>query len=750
MNEKYLAIQKEENEIEIYEISLDLDKIKSFPEGKFLGIIEPSSIIKKFRLNQNYFNILLVVNTEKILFFDISEISQNVEIKEPRFVYEKNVAGFYSAIFNPFNSHIIACSCSNNTIQVWSVKQPFIQKIESYSNVIKMKWRDCGKLLGFVDKINILKIYDISRKKFIFYLENIEKIKDFGFFGDDFILIINSDKNKIYKYKYNINKKGGLKITKKIDYLDIFNVDFDYFLCTNNYFILHMKEDIIGIFKDFNKQITNRKCSSTSQKIIKTSNDQIYKILNRDESNISLIILNNKSTIKEKKESKDTKVKEENNSDLEIDSFDNSPDNLDEDYFKGCPKKFLNPIECLNSIYNSDTSKYKKEKEYFKINEIVINLEDNKNKNLAALRKEVKEEMEKLTQKEKGKDNTKQTEKKKTKKPDEDKKKLFESIQEEYMFYLNLLIKDETNTDLLKKYLAFLRDNETKLKKENLPHEPFLKELEYYSIFFEKNELNELFGYSFETEKNKMIKLLQTYSLNIKNNTFKDFQKDIKKKHIRRLFNQPISYNFKELIYYSCNLDLYNDICDNTKKDEKNLTAKRGIIEEIFKRKIFEKYEEFVILIPLVYFICHPEEKENIDFFLNMIESKSLTIDKVKQNYSVIFHNKTKKLLLINGEEAFNEPKELCLENLNNSKYKKYEKYNFEYLIKNPPLKLNINKINKHLEVTLKSNVFKELYIYLTGNDNYQTIFSDEMINDFINKIIYLPVNFCKTASFHD
>ena len=97
------------------------------------------------------------------------------------------------------------------------------------------------------------------------------------------------------------------------------------------------------------------------------------------------------------------------------------------------------------------------------------------------------------------------------------------------MFYLNLLIKDETNTDLLKKYLAFLRDNETKLEKENLPHEPFLKELEYYSIFFEKNELNELFGYSFETEKNKMIKLLQTYSLNIKNNTFKDFQKNIKK-----------------------------------------------------------------------------------------------------------------------------------------------------------------------------------------------------------------------------
>ena len=106
--------------------------------------------------------------------------------------------------------------------------------------------------------------------------------------------------------------------------------------------------------------------------------------------------------------------------------------------------------------------------------------------------------------------------------------------------------------------------------------------------------------------------------------------------------------------------------------------------------------------------------------------------------------------MLIKGKEVFEEPNELCLENINNNKYKQSEKYNYEYLIKNPPLELNINKIKNHLEVTLKSNVFKELYKYLYGYDNYQTIFDDEIISEFINKIIFLPVNFSGTSSFHD
>ena len=45
--------------------------------------------------------------------------------------------------------------------------------------------------------------------------------------------------------------------------------------------------------------------------------------------------------------------------------------------------------------------------------------------------------------------------------------KKFFSSKEEYMFYLNLLIKDETNISLLLNYLSFLKNNELILEKEN-------------------------------------------------------------------------------------------------------------------------------------------------------------------------------------------------------------------------------------------------------------------------------------------
>ena len=102
----------------------------------------------------------------------------------------------------------------------------------------------------------------------------------------------------------------------------------------------------------------------------------------------------------------------------------------------------MNNIECLNYKYNKvralNVNGCKKEKKYLDIPEILI---------------------------------------------------LFKSIKEEYMFYLNLLIKDETNPDLLLRYLFFLKDNENNLEKENLLHEKFKNELEYYSIFFEKDNI---------------------------------------------------------------------------------------------------------------------------------------------------------------------------------------------------------------------------------------------------------------------
>ena len=165
------------------------------------------------------------------------------------------------------------------------------------------------------------------------------------------------------------------------------------------------------------------------------------------------------------------------------------------------------------------------------IEEIQLNLEKNKNHDLIWLRNNVKQIL----------DNEKNCPIK------------FGSIKEEYIFYLNLLIQDETNIELLEKYLIFLKKNEDFLEKENIQHEKFHNELKYYSVFFEKDKLKHLFSeYEFESEKTKLIKLIKDYYINLKNNTLEKFKEKSEKENIKRYFNQPISLKSKELLYFDC------------------------------------------------------------------------------------------------------------------------------------------------------------------------------------------------------
>ena len=721
MNEKYLAVKKSINKVVIYEIPVDtnIDELALKEYGKIYCMIDSLAPISEFKLNPNYLNILLVVTREKILFFTIPETFQTTKIVEtPRFVFDKMEGGFNSAVFNPLNSHIIACSCFSEIIQVWSVKEPFILKIPCSKNPTNIKWRKCGKILGFIDKYSTIKVYNIINEEFIFYLNFKEKDINFEYFKNDSILVENPNNKTFLIYEF----KHDNTVTKKEEYKKFFTIKYKFFLSSGNYFIFFTIKNKMIFYDDFTEPIYNYNSLLSDPKIIKVSNNKIItKILDRDGNNVRIIILFNK---KEKKlEPKPNKIEEEKrNFHLK---FDISPDNINENYFKNCPKVFLNIIECLNYKYNDQYIKFKeckKDKKYLKIPEIQINLDKNLNTDLISLRNYVKKEIEILKEKEKRKE------------------KIFKSINEEYIFYLNLLIKDETNPDLLLKYLQFLKNNKEELENKKLLYENFKDEMNYYSIFFEKKKLHKLFLSQLESEKSKFINLLQDYSTSIKNNNFENFKICIKSKYKgidRRYFNQPISFELNELLYYSFNLSLYNDICDDEKKDENNLQNKLFIINEILKKKILYNYENANVLIPLIYFICHSEKEENCVFFLNMIESKTLTDKELNQNaknfgYEILCVNKTKKGLLINNE-YFPEPNELCFKNLKIKNYHKYEKYNFKYLIKNPPMKLDIEKIKAHLLIALKSRVFKEVYEYLTGNNNYQSLFSDGMITEYIN-----------------
>ena len=103
---------------------------------------------------------------------------------------------------------------------------------------------------------------------------------------------------------------------------------------------------------------------------------------------------------------------------------------------------------------------------------------------------------------------------------------------------MHLLIKDETNINLLKDYLLFLKKNKTHLEKEKIPYKTFNDELNYYSILFEKDKLKILFGSELESEKSKLVNLMNDYYNNLKKKTSKNFKKKLKNN-----INQDFSIN---------------------------------------------------------------------------------------------------------------------------------------------------------------------------------------------------------------
>ena len=687
--------------------------------------------IQDLKLNPNYLNILLVGTRKQINLFNIPQKSQEELIKKPKFIFNKNAIGFNFAVFNPFNSHIIACAYDEH-IQIWSVRRPVIHKIDCLDEPINMKWEKIN-LLGFIEKYTIIKIYDNIKKKIIFNLDFNSEI-NFDFFGNNTILVCDKDNNKIYEYEFSLDPEKGFEIKEKEKYKRFFEMKYKFFLVYNEYFLINSNENDISLYDDLNNKIYNNKSFLNNPKIIKSAKQNIiFKILDLDKDcNCKLVIIEdnfeilNKEKISNIEDNEDNEESEENSSFSENESFENSLEDINKDYFEDCPEKFIHIIENLNFKYNEYNDKYKKEKKYMVMDELKINLEKVQNLDLISLRNNVKEEMEKT--------------------------KSFKTKKDEYLFFLNLIIKDETNINLLKEYLLFLKNNEMFLEKEKIPHENFIDELNYYSVFFEKDELKKLFGFEFKSEKTKLIQLIKEYYNSLNNNTLKELKKKLKDENKRRYFNQPISFNLKELIYYDCYDTIYYDIIFNKNNNKQKLENKLYILEEILKRKIIEQFEEVDVLIPLFSYIYYAQPKKKVEFFLNSIYSKTLTDEELEKNSEIykyeVSSNKIKKFFH-KENEIYENPKELCLKNLD-EKCQNCEKYNYKYMIENPPLKLKIENIKELILITLKSKVFKEAFQYLTGKENYENIFNNNMISEFINNLKFLPIEFSSIVAFHN
>ena len=195
----------------------------------------------------------------------------------------------------------------------------------------------------------------------------------------------------------------------------------------------------------------------------------------------------------------------------------------------------------------------------------------------------------------------------------------------------------------------------------------------------------------------------------------------------------------------------------NLKKDETNFDDLKYKLTKIVNY-IKSNNDEFIDykLILLTYFLKENCYKEKIDFFINSLLSRKINkineLEKTANKYNFFFLKE--KMQLAAYDDLYNDPSDLCYENLilsmKDKKYDKCELYNFDYLIKNPPLKLELKNITIFLKEIFKSNVFKDLFFLLTGNANYSIIYNDNMINYLIDNIKFLPLNYEETRAFFD
>jgi len=709
-NKKYIGIYNNllRNNINIYNLD------KNIKDDYFILEIE----FALFELNQKYQNVLLISRDcfaelyELPNKFDKSKIKLNPKIK---YKIDENIN---QISFNPRYSHIIAL-LTKNKLHIWDnrkfynpIQQPFESNIESFI------WEAKGNLCGLSTNIEI-NVFNRKRKNICFNY-NISNFNDYIYeFLDEnhIIIIIDSklikiisiiDNEEIKKYSefnvYDIIKTTDFIIFKSendlyfYDYsnLELELIDKINFLNIQNPIILEDSNVIklLSSGKNYFELITISSKDESEEKIKNQINIKMDNKENKNDENI----MHNEDKNEDEDEDKDKSI-----------FFDDEEDILTEDYFKGCMFDQTNIIGLLK--YDNDEKiilPNKINKKYFEI-KIIKESFEKQSKNLIDLKNYVKKEIQK--------------------------ERDFKNNDEEYLFYTKLLIKDNTNKILLKKYLKFLKHIEkNKIILKN-PHENFEDELNYYLPLFNESELKEFHYTNFTSEKEKVKDILKNIRTNINKNIFEDFKNGLE--NIDFIYNHPFSLDSSEIIFLRCKISLLEDIkfFKYTKFNEKErLEYLNHIIDTILENDILEKINSPHKLIALLDFIREDEDKETYDFFFNLINSKSYDEENMESNSSISFE--CKKNIILN--ETLSE------------KYDKEELYCYDYLIKHPPLRINIAKLKECLKIVLSSNVFKDLFKFLTGRDDYEEIFNLDMINYIINNIQFIPLNYKHTSAFTD
>ena len=310
-----------------------------------------------------------------------------------------------------------------------------------------------------------------------------------------------------------------------------------------------------------------------------------------------------------------------------------------------------------------------------------------------------------------------------------------ESIEMDYLNILKLMIKNNTNIQILQKYLKFLQNNEKNIKE--IYKEYFKDEINFYKIAFSQNELMNKFNFvKSKSEFDEFLLLLYDIDMckcdqdslsNLKNKYSLDIA------NLSR-FNQPIQFSNNELYWYrNRGLVLY---CLNKITLDKFELMKYCVGDKIFynknnlKNNIFNNYDimndktklTFIILL-----IVLPQDKRICNYNINLLNSKNYEdenklIKKLKsegfksndkENYYFEFKNRTSEIINIKNDKSISV-ENVKLNVINNLNLDREELYNYEYILKQYSTK--IIQIKKFLGNILQSKLFKEIFGILYPN----------------------------------
>ena len=273
-----------------------------------------------------------------------------------------------------------------------------------------------------------------------------------------------------------------------------------------------------------------------------------------------------------------------------------------------------------------------------------------------------------------------------------------ENIKDKYIKIMSLLLIDNTNKDIVKLYLNFIKSNSNFIKENKLL--PYEIEINNYKIIFTVDEMKQIEkDIKKKSQKDIFLDYILSLSKKVEGKINFEIGKSIKDSATKELnnlflFNTPIEFDNEELIYYK---NYYNIIYETSKqKDyemEKYLENKKNVIKYILKKDLYNNKD-----------IISNKDKMNL---LNIYLLKEKISNDSKEEGTVNFNRLIQKLpvTIKDFQELAKKTK-----NKKNILHKQYQKYFIEHKYK------SAKDDNKSFENKMKKNNLKgKKYLWKEG-----------------------------------